>query len=228
MKSSFTKTAVIFSVFLSPAAWADSPSQPGATPQPATQLSRSQTLQTPPPGAWTSDTFKGVTDEIRLDSANLESGDRAKARQNMVATTPLINPAGITVLAFFAALPPADDAGLCKIAAAARTYPALVTASYYLVVQPDQQQGAKPPPVQGARTCLAGVRAKMDLRGALYSSLEPEGLPAALFMYRGLKQWVRLQDAGLALNELFLAAGVKVPSGSPTQSGVSGGLDPFR
>jgi hypothetical protein len=190
-------------------AWSD------PAPSPAQQMVIPKELQSPPPGAWTSTTFSGVTQDIQKASAAFEGHNKAAGAQGILATSPSINPSGITILAFFNDLTPADDSGLCKIAAAARAYPNLVDASYYLVVSPSQAQPTGPHPrPRHQNTCLSTVHPRLDLGGALYSSLQPQGIPAALVMYRGMRQWIRLQDAALALNELFLAAGVPSPLGS--------------
>lgn len=211
MKKCFTNKWLILLplIILSPA-WGDT------TPQP-TKIVIPKDLETPPPGAWTSDTFKGVPQEIQKTSGELEGHNSTAGAHGILAASPVINITGITILAFFKDLTASDDEGICKIAAAAKAYPNLVAASYYVVVSPIQGQAPNRSPVtRDKKTCLSDVRPRLDLGGGLFSSLQPEGLPAALVMYRGTRRWIRIKDSGIALNELFLAAGVPSPFGPPS------------
>lgn len=163
----------------------------------------------PLPGGWTKDSFAGLQDALQAQAKDAQAADKGVVEKALTAAPPPVNQAKITVLAFFNGISPTDDAGLCKIADAAKAHPDLVSAAYYVVVQPGPARATAPTGgSQPKGQCLSQVQVKFDIGGRLYFTLAPEGLPAALFMYKGLQQWVRLQDAGLAIHELYLDAGV--------------------
>lgn len=160
-----------------------------------------------PPGEWKKRDLRNLATAVTKQEQVYQDRKGLKDRV-LSGQLPRIDPNQVTVLAFFSRLGASDHAGLCEIVSGMKDHPLLVKAYVYLELTQGSQRASAAPAVTPSDSCLKGVGVHFDLGGTLLGQLSPEGLPAAMFIYGGRKQWVRLSDSGLALKQLYLRLGV--------------------